>query len=300
MKTEIKETTAAAQAVIERTAGKDTELLALLEDEEQTQETRKQRAFVLPKRKRSFVQTLAGILRDSKMHRAPTELKGNDLARNIAVCYLVDNLSTNDTNLYLARWNKFTLPRLVLADLAAGIIPETAEGTYDLRAHFEAFAVTVAGDLYHHFFNTLATPFYIEKRTVKGVKDAPDTENKGDRDPKKEDAVTEEARFFRSVRGEKASLTLAAGILEPYLSQFKERITGNEDTQQLKELIGVEAYRSIVRNDAIRGELTSIMHDPQQKTREIFVYAVLSLHRDFFRVLEENGAGHLTIDAKEE
>ena len=236
------------------------ELFDVLDGEEEIKTER----LVLPKIDFDPTRKIASIFSNDTNLRLDFKMLKGDLANSLLTYYIIKNLDHNEVNLYLVKEDKESMAALILADLAKGY---TRSFEHNPLESYKETVLRIGGDIYHDIFITLSNVNGKFENKILGKVEEKEEVNNED--------------LFGYFKGFGMEQMIAAARFNNYLSGVEERLKSVNDIEELKNLFGAKVYCDTIKKPNIKQEVMDHIFNKEINIKDVFLYAVLQLHKEF-------------------
>ena len=247
------------------------DVLAALEEENEIQD---EEPVWIPDVPYDPALAIAGILQTrQRRHIELRRLPGANLGADLAVQYLVENLSADQVRPYLQRPDGETIAKLILIDLAVSLLPRKEYPPQSLESLVGSIAQDVHSDMFPLLYQQLLRgpqkAQIEEKKEVLAVLPL---------------AQEQQANVFQYYRGKNMQTAIAVAQIMPYLEGVEERVATIRSVKELKQVIAGNIYLGIMRNEDTKQQIRDYLAEPQYAP-QLFLSCNLYLVQDVYRSL---------------
>jgi hypothetical protein len=248
---------------------KEQELLDMIEDESPEMEE-----VVVTPVDFDPVKKVAAVMEKNTPREDLLGLDAGTLDQRLVAAFLLENLRAGTVQSELqGRDGDKALKRLVLVDAAYEF---TNKSRYQENTTAE-LAVTTAGDIYHNVFNTLCNLIYVQGQKARAK-----------RTPEGRAEVTEGYQdAFHQFKPTEPTQLVAANRVVSLVDLYKPGLAFAQNSADVKYLVAIDTYAQLLKNPELVEDIGTRMMQTEHNFKDLYVYAVLKLHQDFFRQMEK-------------
>lgn len=226
------------------------------------------------------VKKIAAVLKKSKPRKDLLAIDAGSLDQRLAAAYIVENLDQTTVNTYLGRGRERkkgpdkSLQMLAVLDAAQEFRGRAA----DKAKTIEEMAVKAATNVYMNVFATLCDIVYNPK--AKGGAKNAELQLRGE--------IEEQYRTpFHQYRPASATGLAAARKIAPLVETVQPGLVLANSASDLKYLAAIGAYSGMLKNKELAEDIMKKLVDKGKELRDIYIYAALKIHEDFFKEMEK-------------